>query len=343
MCKICHIVPKDVLVRFSEDTSLSDSIRVGLANTASIDVAIRKMRIQAGELTRVAGVAPQLMVQLAASPAITMYDCRHAQTLPGVSVPSPSSSLDQTVKRAAATTAKVAEFYQKVFGRNSVDGAGMTMMSSVHFGNRYNNAFWNGGQMAYGDGDGSLFIDFTNSNDVIGHELTHGVTQYSLRLGYSNEAGGLNESLSDVFGSMFRQWLANQSVTAADWLIGKEIIGPTAHGRGFTCLRDMARPGATHCLAPQPDHFSKYRAGMDPHYSSGIPNLAFFYAAQAIGGKSWDKCGQIWYRSMTGFGASPSMKMLKFANRTRKVAAKLYPGESHVIAAVDKAWQQVGL
>lgn len=343
MCNYCHIIPRDVLVQYSKDTSLSENIRAGLANTASIDAAIRKMRIQAGELTRVAEVAPQSMVQLAASPAITIYDCRHTQTLPGVSVANPSGSSDQTIKRSAATASKVAEFYQNIFGRNSIDGAGMTMMSSVHFGIRYNNAFWNGGQMAYGDGDGSLFIDFTNSNDVIGHELTHGVTQYSLRLGYSNEAGGLNESLSDVFGSMFRQWLFNQTVTTADWLIGKDIIGPTAHGRGFTCLRDMANPAARHCLAAQPDHFSKYRPGMDPHYSSGIPNLAFFKAARATGGKSWEKCGQIWYRSMTGYGASPNMKMQKFANRTRKVAALLYPGDSHTAAAVDHAWQQVGL
>ena len=101
---------------------------------------------------------------------------------------------------------------QIVFGRNSIDGAGITMASSVHFGTNFNNAFWNGSRMTYGERDGNIFIDFTNSTDVIAHELTHGVTQYSLQLSYTGEAGGLNESLSDVFGSMFRQWSANQDV-----------------------------------------------------------------------------------------------------------------------------------
>src|SRR5262249_54098362 len=155
---------------------------------------------------------------------------------------------------------------------------GMAMISSVHYGRKYNNAFWNGSQMAYGDGDQSIFIDFSKGNDVIGHELTHGVTQHSLNLNYSNEAGGLNESLSDCFGSMFRQWRAQpqQDVNQADWLIGKDILGPAATARGYTCLRDMANPGAQHCLAPQPTHFSQYQSGMDPHESSGIPNLAFY-------------------------------------------------------------------
>jgi Zn-dependent metalloprotease len=86
----------------------------------------------------------------------------------------------------------------------------MTLISSVHYLTNFNNAFWNGSQMTYGDGDGQIFVDFTLGNDVIGHELTHGVTQHSLALSYKNEAGGLNESVSDVFGSMFRQWQAGQ-------------------------------------------------------------------------------------------------------------------------------------
>src|SRR5206468_3051000 len=129
----------------------------------------------------------------------------------------------------------------------SVDNAGKTLVSSVHYGVGYNNAFWNGNQMTYGDGDGNIFVDFTKAPDVIGHELTHGVTQYSAALSYSNEPGGLNESMSDVFGSMFRQWEAHQNVTKADWLIGHEIMGPGALAKGYTCLRDMSNPAAKHC------------------------------------------------------------------------------------------------
>src|SRR5260370_29516264 len=101
--------------------------------------------------------------------------------------------------------------------------------------------------MIYGDGDGSIFVDFTNGNDVIAHELTHGVTQHSLQLNYANEAGGLNESMSDCFGSMFRQWEAKQNVNQADCLIGKDIMGPMALQKGFTCLRDMSNPAGKYC------------------------------------------------------------------------------------------------
>jgi Zn-dependent metalloprotease len=105
----------------------------------------------------------------------------------------------------------------------------------------------------------------------------------------------------------------------------------------------MASPAAKHCLAPQPTKFSQYQPGMDPHQSSGIPNLAFYTAAKAVGGNSWDKVGQIWYKSLTGFGPTPAMKMKAFANRTRTVAAQLNPGNTAVADAVDAGWKKVGL
>jgi Zn-dependent metalloprotease len=284
-----------------------------------------------------------LVAAAAGPPQITVFDCAHAVTLPGTFLANPGSSADGTAKRAFVEAAAVADFYQTAFGRNSVDNAGMTLLSSIHYSVNYNNAFWNGSQMTYGDGDGSIFIDFTTSSDVIGHELTHGVTQHSAALSYANQAGGLNESMSDVFGSMFRQWQAGQDVKKADWLIGKDIMGPGALARGFTCLRDLANPAAKHCLAPQPTKFSQYKDGMDPHESSGIPNLAFYHAATAIGGKSWEKAGRIWYQALTGFAPSPNMKMKVFANRTRKLAASLFPTEGAVKTAVDKAWTKVGL
>jgi len=197
--------------------------------------------------------------------------------------------------------------------------------------------------MTYGDGDNNIFIDFTTSTDVIAHELTHGVTQYSLQLSYTGQAGGLNESLSDVFGSMFRQWRANQDVTQADWFIGKEIMGPGATARGFTCLRDMSDPGGAHCMTPQPFHFSNFQTGMDPHISSGIPNLAFCTAAKAVGGKSWDTVGQIWYKALTGSAPSPNMTMQTFANSTRQLANQMNPANATVANAIDAGWTAVGL
>jgi Zn-dependent metalloprotease len=237
----------------------------------------------------------------------------------------------------------VAEFYQKIFKRNSVDNAGGTLVSSIHFGRNYNNAMWNGTQMIYGDGDGKIFVDFTGGNDVIGHELTHGVTQYTLQLGYTNDAGGLNESLSDCFGSMFRQWEAGQTSQAADWLIGSDIIGPLAKERSVTCLRNMANPADNRALAPQPTNYSQITPGMDPHFTSGPPNLAFYSACKAVPGHSWETIGQVWYQVMITAGAHPTMSMKDFAARTRQAAIHLFEKKPEVAKAVDEAWKAVGL
>jgi Zn-dependent metalloprotease len=346
MCCTCQIVPLHVLRRLSRDSKLSREQRKHFADTMKIDTELRKLRDQAAKLTRVAsmvGTVRPLAAVAGVPPGITVNDCNHNQVLPGALVGDPDDSSDATTKRVFVETTAVAKFYSQVFSRNSIDDAGMTMISSVHYGEGYNNAFWNGSQMTYGDGDGAIFIDFSKGDDVIGHELTHGVTQHSLQLTYVNEPGGLNESLSDCFGSMFRQWSANQNVNDADWLIGADIMGPTAQQRGLTCLRDMAEPDADHCLSPQPTKFSQFKTGMDPHISSGIPNLAFTTICKAVGGNSWDKVGKIWYKSLTGFGPTPNMKMKAFANRTRSVAADLFAGDTAVANAVDAGWQKVGL
>src|SRR5258706_4667085 len=339
----CFIVPQDVLERLANDKKLTEAERESFATTAKFEKEWRKVRVAQSKLAMAAqSILPQT-VAAAAPPVILAFDCKHGTTLPGVPVGNPGSSADATVKRAFAEASAVADFYMKLFGRNSVDNAGKTLASSVHFSVNYNNAFWNGTQMTYGDGDGSIFVDFTNSPDVIAHELTHGVTQYSAGLAYSNEPGGLNESISDVFGSMVRQWQANQDVTKSDWLIGKEIMWPCALAYGFTCLRGMSNPAAKHCLAPQPTKYSQYKPGMDPHYSSGIPNLAFYKAAVAIGGKSWEKAGKIWYMALTGFPPKPSMNMKFFADRTRTLAKSMFSSEPAVATAVAKAWTVVGL
>lgn len=346
-CK-CFIVPQSVLERLSKDKKLSAEEQKSFADAAQLSKEVRKMRISNGKLSTLSqSILPTSFTVAAAAavapPAVSVFNCNNGTSLPGTPVVNPGSSADATAKRTFTETTEVAKFYKTLFGRNSIDNANMTLLSSIHYSVKYNNAFWDGTQMTYGDGDGNIFVDFTKSNDVIAHELTHGVTQFSANLNYTNEAGGLNESMSDVFGSMFRQWRANQTVSAADWLIGKDIMGPGAIARGFTCLRDMSKPNASHCLAPQPIKFSQYRPGMDPHESSGIPNFAFYKAATAIGGKSWEKAGKIWYQALTGFAPSPSLKMSKFAKRTRDLAKSLFPSDPTVFTAVDKAWKAVGL
>jgi Zn-dependent metalloprotease len=342
----CFIIPHDVLNRFASDPGLPAALRQGMLQTAQLGTHFRAVREQFNALSQAAFSLPLLRPAVPSPhvpPPDQVYDCQHHTSLPGAPVANPGGSADATAKRAYGESEAVAKFYWEIFQRDSIDGHHMTLLSSIHYSENFNNAFWNGSQMTYGDGDSQVFVDFTLGDDVIGHELTHGVTQHSLGLNYSGEAGGLNESISDVFGSMFRQWEKNQTVAQADWLIGADIMGPVAKQKGYTCLRDMAAPKDTHALGAQPDHYYPGIGNLDPHYSSGPPNLAFCTAAKAIGGHSWEKAGQIWYKALTGFGPTPNMTMPQFASRTRSLAQSLYESEPTVRNAVDNAWKAVGL
>ncbi|ACM36088.1 extracellular metalloprotease precursor protein [Allorhizobium ampelinum S4] len=342
MCRYCQIIPEKVLIALSRDQDFPAAVRERLQETMHHDHQLRQFRDSARQLTIAKRPFRAFSVTVAQAPDIPVYTCNNGMTLPGVQIANPGSSTDAQVKTTFDTTTGVEQFYSSVFKRNSIDGNGMTILSSVHYGRDYNNAFWNGSQMAYGDGDGEIFTPFCESADVVGHELTHGITQYTLGLDYENQPGGLNESLSDVFGSMFKQWTKDQNADEADWLIGNDILGPTARQK-YTCLRDMANPEASHCMAEQISHFSDYRDGMDPHESSGIANRAFYLAATRIGGKSWDKAGQIWYDALTKNGSNPDMTMAEFADATRAGAARLYPGDGSLAEVLDTAWSEVGL
>ena len=197
--------------------------------------------------------------------------------------------------------------------------------------------------MTYGDGDGQVFTDFTKSDDVIGHELTHGVTQFTAGLDYSDEPGALNESVSDVFGAIFHQWRRKQTVAQADWLVGPDVLGPVAVEKGYTCLRDLAAPGSRHCLSPQPSHYRDYLPHGDPHENSGIPNHAFYLAATTIGGQAWEKAGKVWYAALTSDKAQPSTNFGDFASLTRATAKSLFPRDTNVYRGVDEAWTRVGI
>ncbi len=337
----CYIIPPSVLERLASDRSLGAEAREAIANTKRLEPIWRKLRAANAAASKAHQEAAGVQTALAALPQATAYNCNHTENLPGTPVANPKASSDKSVKNAFNEANGVAKFYHHCFGRNSVDNKGKTLVSSVHYGQDYDNAFWDGRQMVYGDGDGKLFVDFTDSNDVIGHELTHGVTQYTAGLTYTDEPGALNESVSDVFGSMYRQWSAGQTVDKADWLIGSGIMGPSAKQKGYTCLRDMANPGAKHCLSPQPADYKHYIPHGDPHDNSGIPNRAFCVIAKAIGGHSWEKAGKIWYGALTNKKATKTMKFKAFARLTVSEAKRQFAADPSVAAAVTKGWKTV--
>jgi Zn-dependent metalloprotease len=246
------------------------------------------------------------------------------------------------------------DFYHAVFGRNSLDNAGLTLRSSVQVasvdlqGNYapLNNAFWNGQQMAYGDGDGVVFQRFTQSLDVVAHELTHGVQSYTSNLNYFGQSGALNEHLADVFGVLVRQWKRGHAVEQASWLIGAEILVPATTRRG---LRDMEKPGTAFRNDPdlgddpQPGHMDQlYRGPADRggvHINSGIPNRAFVVAAKAIGGKAWEVTGKIWYTTL--LRVPQDCQFAEFAQVCVNVAAEI--GGRAAKDAVRQAWEAVGI
>ena len=148
--------------------------------------------------------------------------------------------------------------------------------------------------MFFGDGDGKLLTETTAGIDVIGHELTHGVTQHEANLVYSGQSGALNESISDVFGIQVKQRALGQTVEESDWLIGAEIVGPELS----PALRSMKEPGTANPHDDQPADMGGYVDGGDVHVNSGIPNRAFCVVATTLGGHSWEAAGPIWYASL---------------------------------------------
>jgi len=282
----------------------------------------------------------------------TIYTASNAQRLPGTVVrrEGQAASGDPAVDEAYDYMGDTFDFYWDVFARDSIDDNGFPLDGTVHFSRNYDNAYWDGHRMVYGDGDGREFTRFTNSVDVIAHELTHGVTQFEAGLFYFGQSGALNESVSDVFGSMVRQYVSDQDVDHADWLIGKELL-ITANVSG-RALRDMAAPGTAYDddvlgKDPQPADMSHYVRTLDDqggvHINSGIPNRAFYLAATAIGGYSWEGAGPIWYQTLLSPLLRRAVSFRGFAGVTVTVAGQLYGNSSSEAQAVLDAWQAVGV
>jgi Zn-dependent metalloprotease len=281
----------------------------------------------------------------------TIGDGAGAETTPGKIVrregedPVADQAVDEAYDGLGATYA----LYSEVYGRDSIDGAGLPLNATVHYGTDYDNAFWDGTQMVFGDGDGEVFGRFTASISVIGHELTHGVTQYTAGLVYQGQSGALNESISDVFGALVEQYQAKQDVTAATWLIGKGLFTDQVQG---TALRSMIAPGTAYDddvlgKDPQPDNMSGYVTTSSDnggvHLNSGIPNRAFAVAAVELGGYAWAELGQIWYDTLTGGKLSKTVRFAGFATATTKAARARYGVRSKQELAVRKGWETVGL
>jgi Zn-dependent metalloprotease len=351
---MCHrrsvqcIIPPYITEHLAQ--SLDPEVRSrALANLAA-GAAFRAVR-------ELAQAMPTLMVAM--SPTKTkhrlVYDAQQKDQLPGTLIRSEGQGkvADMAVNEAYDGAGNTWDFYDQVFQRNSLDDKGMTLTSTVHVAEvdpagkfvPMNNAFWNGQQMAYGDGDGTTFERFTKSLDVIGHELTHGVQSFTSNLTYFGQSGALNEHFADVFGILVRQWKKEETALRASWVIGADVLTPAATRRG---VRDMENPGTAFVndpdlgTDPQPAHMSKIYTGPRDrggvHINSGIPNRVFVLTAKALKGNAWDVAGRIWYDTLLQLNTSS--QFLDCAKLTVQIATGQGAAAKR---AVKAAWKKVGI
>lgn len=277
----------------------------------------------------------------------TISDAHHTEQLPGdvVRREGAPDTGDLAVDEAYTGLGATYRLYWEAYHRDSIDGSGEPLDATVHYGQSYDNAFWNGQRMVFGDGDGRVFGRFTRPLDVVGHELTHGVTEHDAGLVYADQAGALNESISDVFGSLVKQHALGQTADQADWLIGAGLFTPAVHG---VALRSMKAPGTAYDdpllgKDPQPATMSGYvtttadNGGV--HINSGIPNHAFYLTAVALGGHAWERAGLIWYETLRDPALARDSDFTSFARLTVSVASRVR--DSAAADAVRRAWQAV--
>ncbi len=262
-----------------------------------------------------------------------VIETRTAQN--GTSLPGPylvdydnafTSSGERAAVDANYYAGKVYDYYYNNFGRNSYDNQGSTIRSTVHYSSNYNNAFWNGQQMVYGDGDGSTFIALSGAEDVVAHELTHAVTQTTAGLNYQNQSGALNESMSDVFAVL---------ITQDNYLIGEDVYTPGTSGDALRSLSNPEKYG-------QPSTMSGYvntssdNGGV--HTNSGIPNKAGYLTISKVG---YSTASKIYYRALTQY-LTPSSNFSDARAALLQSAADLY-GYGTTYNYVKSAWDQVGV
>ncbi len=203
--------------------------------------------------------------------AVLMTDADDVWNLAGTTSPGQPAGVD-----AHYYADVVDDYYGTVFGRNSIDGNGIVIKSRVHYSTRLCNASWNGEWMSYGDGDGRTCLSLAGSLDVVGHELTHGVTEFTSGLIYQNQSGALNESFSDMMGNSMEFWGDARDPGTPDWLVSEDTV--FTKGDPTPGFRNMADPGQD----GDPDHmvdlYTGTADGGGVHTNSGIPNHAYYLA-----------------------------------------------------------------
>ena len=383
---MCCIIPPDILINISKSDKVSPEARKRADRTLGHIKAIREKRVEI--LSKKVASRKEGAAAAAVPHGLrrTLYDCHqkgglpfdrdhdgHVDTVRPQGFPKwtgtklfeeghafTGSTEEKSAKNVYDFFKSTYDLYKNEFGTDSIDDNGLDLVGCIHYdeasdpGAGFFNAFWIYDLMAFGDGDREIFANFTEIIDITGHELTHGVTEYTAQLEYANQAGALNESISDVFGSMVKQYAKEpkQPAREADWLIGRGLFLFS----DARALRDMANPGTAHgntrITGPdrQPRDMDGYVEKYPPnddndwggvHLYSGIPNRAFFLVATTLGGYSWDKAGKIWYNTLTDErlrDVNTRTAFKTFADLTVEHAANF---GNEAVTAVKDAWTAV--
>jgi Zn-dependent metalloprotease len=344
-CSLHCILPPDLLLKLARTGD--EEVRENALRALALDHTFRQAR--AVRAARPAPAPAELGGLLAAatggSPQRFIYDQHESEAhVLGTLVRSEGqpSVADDAVNWAYDGFGDTYKFYWEVLKRNSIDDRGMPIDGLVHYGKHYDNAFWDGeGHMWFGDGDGKMLTQTTKGVDVIGHELTHGVTQYTLQLVYQGQSGALNESVSDCMGSLVMQYALGQTAANASWLIGADIVGPLLQ----PALRSMKDPRNPNPHGGQPAKMSEYVHTAEDnggvHTNSGIPNHAFYLIASALGGHAWEGAGVIWYDTMRDPKVKPNAGFKQFAQGTLRAAQQRFGATSAEANAVREGWEGV--
>src|SRR5690606_8370704 len=242
---------------------------------------------------------------------------------------------------------KTYKYFSQKHGRNSYNNSGAIIKSYVSYSTNYVNAFWDGSRMTYGDGDGTNYGPLV-SLDICGHEIAHGVTEYSANLVYSYQSGALNESFSDIFGESIEYFASGSN----DWLMGDDI---GAGGSGGA-LRSMSNPNAF----GDPDTYlgtNWYSGSGDSggvHINSGVQNFWFYVLSvgktgtndkgnsYTVSGIGMDKAAAIAYRNLTVY-LNTNSQYSDARNGAIQAAKDLYGAGSAEEIATTNAWYAVGV
>jgi hypothetical protein len=342
----CSFIPPYLLRRLARATVLGGVSTIG-EHTLKIDRVLRSRREDpphAPAFSARAGVDSTPVTRL-------VHTADNTETLPGVLARTNGDppTGDLAVDEAFDSCGQVLDLFAAEFERRAMDGQGSPVSITVHFGQDYDNAFWDGTQLVFGDGDGVIFERFTKPMEVMAHEFAHGVTQFTAGLAYVDQSGALNESISDVFAAMTKQRSRWQAAEQADWLIGEGLFRPVVNGRA---LRSMLEPGTAYDdpqigRDPQVGRMVDYVTTEDDnggvHINSGIPNRAFALAALDLGGFTWERIGKVWYDALTAGEVPARSDFATFARATLGSAARVFPADPEVARRIAAAWGTVGV